>query len=350
MIKKILLSSVLAVSLFAVDTKDLTVSKQEQIGKTVEQVIKVKDYSQDINDLNNALDDLKKNANQNSEKIEELKTKLLNELNIETIKKEVEDSKIDFEKTKTSLNEFITEYDKQIKFNKLTNETVNNIIKIVDQNSQNITKLNGNLKETPDFVKTLELENKSLKDELANLKVIIEKITKDSQDFTTKQNTVNKQIESYVNTKINEDIVSLKNQVKEVESLAKEDIKKLEEKTDTTIVSLDKRIKNIDFNSNIDNHELLLFIIKNMNKINERIDFIQNNVIEYKFNKDFDPSIYSKYEIKSKVAVEYKNEKSEEITSVYFVGNQLIAKKINDNFIETETGVIKLTDVSKIEE
>lgn len=92
--------------------------------------------------------------------------------------------------------------------------------------------------------------------------------------------------------------------------------------------------------------DVLEYLVNNLNKINQKIDSIENNVIEYKYKGDFDPSEYSKYKVTSKMLVEV--DKGGKITNVYTKGTELIGKKDGKTLIVGSDGYVDVNGVEEI--
>ena len=93
------------------------------------------------------------------------------------------------------------------------------------------------------------------------------------------------------------------------------------------------------------NDEVLVYLITSLSEIKQKISSIENNVIEYKFEGNFDPSVYSKYKVTSNILVE--TNENNKVVNVYTLGNELIGKK-DGNLLITSTGKVDLSKVVEI--
>lgn len=123
---------------------------------------------------------------------------------------------------------------------------------------------------------------------------------------------------------------------------SKEEIDKLKKE----ITSLNEKLNNFESKSNFDlNDEVLVYLITSLNYIKQKITQIENNVIEYKFEGNFDPSVYSKYKVSSNILVE--TNENNKVVNVYTKGTEIIGKK-DGNLLITSTGKVDLSKVVEI--
>lgn len=103
--------------------------------------------------------------------------------------------------------------------------------------------------------------------------------------------------------------------------------------------------KSSNMNVNI-NDEVLLYLVSSLNDIKHKISSIENDVIEYKFEGNFDPSVYAKYKVVSSVLVETNEDNK--VINVYTKNTEIIGKK-SGNLLITSSGKVDLSKVVEIE-
>lgn len=137
--------------------------------------------------------------------------------------------------------------------------------------------------------------------------------------------------------------------VKKVEEVKKIDPSKEElELLKKEVSSLNKKIEELKTENKASiniNNEVLVYLITSLNDIKQKITSIENNVIEYKFNGSFDPSVYAKYKVTSNLLVE--TNEINKVVNVYTKDTELIGKK-DGNLLITSTGKVDLSKVVEI--
>lgn len=145
------------------------------------------------------------------------------------------------------------------------------------------------------------------------------------------------------NNVVKQQVVKKVEEVKKIDS-SKEELELLKKEVN----SLNKKIEELKTENKASiniNDEVLVYLITSLNDIKQKITSIENNVIEYKFNGSFDPSVYAKYKVTSNLLVE--TNEINKVVNVYTKDTELIGKK-DGNLLITSTGKVDLSKVVEI--
>jgi len=168
---KIVLSSIISNVLLssALTTSIILLSGYLTTGKDSNQVVEIPDG---ISKINKDLVNLHGKNKVFYDSFDLLKTEIsglrakLNSNDFDALNKKVTNLEDSLSQSKIALKDFLVKYEKQIDFNKLTNKDVNDIIKIINQNSKKIEKVNATVESSLIFKKKLEASTTSLNEKM----------------------------------------------------------------------------------------------------------------------------------------------------------------------------------------
>lgn len=197
-------------------------------------------------------------------------------------------------------------------------------------------------------VKTLENTVKEVKTEIKTPTTVINKEIKKPISPKTETKPVKQPIKPKIDTKdIKKSEIDKNLNIKQNDSISTKEIESLKKEIsllNNQISSLQKA--NLDnSNNNHLNNEVIIYLISSLSEIKQKISSIENNVIEYKFEGSFDPSVYAKYKVVSDILPE--TNLNNKVVNIYTKGNEIIGKK-EGNFLITSNGKVDLSKVVEI--